>query len=206
MFATPRLLLAAALLLGGCAGSNSRARNADLGNPPPDESRPASGRYETPSELPRGELVLPVRLEVPIVARSESHLAGRAIFVEVSDGVEVSIEVKGAPPGKLATHVHERGDCSAADAASAGEHFTPTGRRHGLPTESERHLGDLGNIEVLPDGTGTSDILVRGATLRQGDPNSFLGRAVIVHERQDDGSQPSGNAGGRIGCGVITPG
>jgi len=74
---------------------------------------------------------------------------------------------------------------------------------HALPTGTPRHLGDLGNITISPDGKGTLDIVAPGANLKEGDPNSFLGRAIIVHEKQDDGAQPTGNAGGRIGCAEI---
>ena len=140
---------------------------------------------------------------VPLVAKSGSHLSGEATFTQVPGGVKVMIRVAGAPPGKIATHVHETGDCSAPDAKSAGGHFTPTSHQHGLPPGPERHLGDLGNIDIAADGSGSKEITVSGATLKDGDPASFAGKAIIVHEKVDDGGQPVGNAGGRIGCGVI---
>lgn len=140
---------------------------------------------------------------VPIEARSNSKLQGSATFTEIDGGVKVSVQVTGAPPGKIAVHVHENGDCSAPDAMSAGAHYNPENHPHGLPNGAPRHLGDLGNIEVKADGTGTHEIVIQGANLKEGAPNSFLGRAIIVHEKEDDGSQPAGNAGGRIGCGVI---
>ncbi|WP_437723973.1 superoxide dismutase family protein [Sorangium sp. So ce861] len=145
----------------------------------------------------------PATVEVPIEARSKSKLKGSATFTEVEGGVKVAVQVSGAPKGKIAVHVHETGDCSAPDAKSAGAHYNPENHQHGLPDAAARHLGDLGNIEVKADGNGTHEIVAKGANLKQGAPNSFLGRAIIVHEKQDDGSQPSGNAGGRIGCGVI---
>lgn len=145
-------------------------------------------------------------LVVPLAPRSGSHLSGKATFTPVTGGVRVKVEVAGVPPGKVATHVHEVGDCSAPDATSAGGHFNPAHQPHALPPGAERHLGDLGNIEVGPDGKGATEIVVPGANLREGDPSSYRGRAIIVHERQDDGSQPVGNAGGRIGCGVIGAG
>ena len=142
-------------------------------------------------------------VEVPLEAKSGSKLTGKASFSEVPGGVKVTVQVAGAPPGKIATHVHEKGDCSAPDAASAGGHFNPKSKPHALPANPERHLGDLGNIEVKPDGTGTTDIVIMGANLKPGDANSFAGKAIIVHAKEDDGGQPVGNAGGRIGCGVI---
>ena len=143
------------------------------------------------------------RVEVSLLAKSGSKLSGTATFTAVKGGVDVKIQVAGAPPGMIATHVHETGDCSAPDAASAGGHFNPEGHAHGMPAAQERHLGDLGNIDVGPDGTGSTKLVVMGANLEPNDPDSFLNRAIIVHEKRDDGGQPTGNAGSRIGCGVI---
>jgi len=154
---------------------------------------------ETPPPAP-GEKTI----DVPLLAKSGSHLAGKATFTDVPGGVRVTVEVSGAPPGEVATHVHEKGDCSAPDAESAGGHFNPLGVPHGLPPDGTRHLGDLGNIEVEPNGTGRTEVVVQGASLVEGAPSSFLGRAIIVHAKKDDGGQPTGNAGARIGCGVIS--
>lgn len=147
----------------------------------------------------------PLRMfEVPLSARSGSHLSGKATFVENAEGVRVKVEVAGAPPGQVATHIHEKGDCSAPDAESAGGHFNPASKPHGFPVDPDKHLGDLGNIDVAPDGKGSTEVFVKGATLATGGgPHSFLNRAIIVHEKKDDGGQPVGNAGARIGCGVI---
>lgn len=141
--------------------------------------------------------------QVVISPASGSKLGGKATFVETKDGVTVTIELTGAPPGRVAVHVHENGDCSAPDAKSAGEHFNPWHKDHGLPPSAERHLGDLGNVEIKPDGTGSSVVSVAGANLKDHNQSSYAKRAIIVHEKQDDGGQPSGNAGARIGCGVI---
>lgn len=182
--------LAISAFLVSCAGSQ---RSTEMGNPPPDTAIPAAGTIEAPR-----------RLEVPLMARSDSHLSGNAVFEEVTGGVKVTVQVNGAPPGLIATHIHENGDCSAPDAKSAGEHYNPQSDPHGLPTAEHHHLGDLGNINVQADGTGSTEMTIKGASLQAGAPGSILGRAIIVHEKQDDGGQPSGNAGSRIGCGVIT--
>ncbi|HXK16917.1 MAG TPA: superoxide dismutase family protein, partial [Polyangiaceae bacterium] len=92
---------------------------------------------------------------------------------------------------------------SAADGASAGGHFNPASKDHGLPGAEKRHLGDLGNITIAKDGKGSLDITAPGANLKASDPSSFVGRAIIVHAKKDDGGQPTGNAGDRVGCGVI---
>jgi len=125
------------------------------------------------------------------------------VFTETADGVKVSISLENVSPGDHGAHVHEKGDCSSADGLSAGGHFNPANSPHALPTSTPRHLGDLGNITVGKDGKGTHEIVAPGANLKDSDPNSFVGRAIIIHEKKDDGGQPTGNAGGRIGCGEI---
>lgn len=142
-------------------------------------------------------------IEVAIESRSGSTLTGTAIFTEEGDGVKVSIVVGNAPAGLKGAHIHEKGDCSAQDASSAGDHFNPASHPHARPPDEPRHLGDLGNLGVTPAGTGQLEIVVKGANLKPGDPNSFLDRALIIHGKKDDGSQPSGNSGPRIGCAVI---
>jgi Cu-Zn family superoxide dismutase len=100
-------------------------------------------------------------------------------------------------------HVHEKGDCSDPEAKNAGGHFNPKGMPHAGPTAMQRHAGDLGNIEVKDVGTGDLEITSDMLTVRPG-PNSVVGRSVVFHEKADDlTTQPTGNAGGRLGCGVI---
>jgi Cu-Zn family superoxide dismutase len=142
-------------------------------------------------------------VEVPIEAKSGSKLSGKAVLTETEGGVHVVLTLEGLEPGEHGAHVHEKGDCSAADGASAGGHFNPASKDHGLPGADKRHLGDLGNITIAKDGKGSLDITAPGANLKANDPNSFVGRAIIVHAKKDDGGQPTGNAGGRVGCGVI---
>jgi Cu-Zn family superoxide dismutase len=140
---------------------------------------------------------------VPIEAKSGSKLSGKAVLTETEGGVHVVLTLDGVEPGEHGAHVHEKGDCSAADGTSAGGHFNPQSKDHGLPGADKRHLGDLGNITIAKDGKGSLDITAPGANLKDGDAASFVGRAIIVHAKKDDGGQPTGNAGGRVGCGVI---
>jgi Cu-Zn family superoxide dismutase len=142
-------------------------------------------------------------LTVPFVARSGSKLAGSATFAAQEGGVRVTLQISGVAAGLHGVHVHENPDCSSPDAKSAGPHYNPTKHPHGLPPSDERHLGDLGNISVDQQGNGKLDVLAKGASLEPGKENSFLDRAIIVHEKQDEGAQPDGQAGPRIGCGVI---
>lgn len=145
----------------------------------------------------------PRTIEVPIEAKSGSKLSGKATLTETEGGVRVVLALENVEPGEHGAHVHEKGDCSAPDGASAGGHFNPQSKEHGLPGSDKRHLGDLGNITIGKDGKGSLDITAPGANLKDGDPASFVGRAIIVHAKKDDGGQPTGNAGGRVGCGVI---
>jgi Cu-Zn family superoxide dismutase len=145
----------------------------------------------------------PKSIEVPLEAKSGSKLSGKAVLTETEGGVHVVLTLENVEPGDHGAHVHEKGDCSAADGASAGGHFNPQSKDHGLPGTEKRHLGDLGNITIGKDGKGSLDITAPGANLKPNDPLSFVGRAIIVHAKKDDGGQPTGNAGGRVGCGVI---
>ncbi|WP_437832470.1 superoxide dismutase family protein [Sorangium sp. So ce1153] len=207
------LLASFALVVAACGGAPEPAPAVpDVPAQPaqPAPEAPAAPATPAPEASPQGDgaasapaAAAPVTVEVPIESRTNSKLKGSATFTEVDGGVKVNVQVTGAPKGKIAVHVHETGDCSAPDAKSAGAHYNPENHPHGLPDASARHLGDLGNIEVKADGTGAHEIVAKGANLKQGAPNTFLGRAIIVHEKQDDGGQPAGNAGGRIGCGVI---
>lgn len=138
-----------------------------------------------------------------IEGKSGSKLTGEATFAEVDGSVKVMVHVLGAPPGKHAVHIHEKGDCSAADGMSAGGHFNPGGHQHGAPDAKEHHAGDFGNMEVAADGHGMIELTSKDLTVKDG-PNSVVGRAIIIHEKEDDlKTQPTGAAGGRIGCGVI---
>jgi Cu-Zn family superoxide dismutase len=140
-------------------------------------------------------------------SRSGSTARGTATFTELSTGVvRVVVEIENAPEGTHGLHVHEKGDCSAPDASSAGSHFNPGGAPHAGPHDAQRHAGDLGNIEIKGNGKGKLEITTDLLTVRPG-PNSVVGRSVIFHEKADDlKTQPTGDAGGRLACGVVTAG
>jgi superoxide dismutase, Cu-Zn family len=132
----------------------------------------------------------------------DSKVSGKVVFTQTRSGVEISAEITGLAPGKHGFHVHEFGDCSMADGTCAGGHFNPTGALHAGPDDEKRHVGDLGNIEVSEDGKATYKRVDKLVALNG--PNSIIGRSVIIHADPDDlKSQPSGNAGARVGCGVI---
>lgn len=181
-----------------CGGSQEPAAAPEA--PPPAAEPPPA---ESTEAVTAPEAAAPKSVETIFQSKSGSKLSGKATLTETDEGVKVVLSVDGVSPGDHGAHVHETGDCSAPDAASAGGHFNPAASPHALPTGSPRHLGDLGNIVIAADGKGTLEIVAPGANLKEGDPNSFLGRAIIVHEKKDDGGQPTGNAGGRIGCAEI---
>ena len=182
-------LLIGSLLAGGLAAchSSQTKHSADASAAHEGASGAASGPHAT----------------AKIESRSGSTLTGEAKFSEVKGGVLVEIEVHHAPPGWHAAHLHEKGDCSAPDATSAGGHFNPASKNHGSPHAPEHHAGDLGNLWVNEQGEGRHVLLMPELTVGTG-PNSVRGHAVVVHGGVDDlVTQPTGNAGNRIGCGVI---
>jgi Cu-Zn family superoxide dismutase len=131
-----------------------------------------------------------------------SGVSGTVTFTKVEGGVKVAAKVAGLKEGQHGFHVHEFGDCSAADGSSAGGHFNPTAEPHAGPHDAHRHTGDMGNLTAGADGVATVEYVDSRASFYG--PNSILGRGVIVHASPDDfKTQPTGNAGGRLACGVI---
>jgi Cu-Zn family superoxide dismutase len=133
----------------------------------------------------------------------EHKVKGKVTFTQKEDGVEIVGEFTGLQPGQHGFHVHEFGDCSMADGKCAGGHFNPTGMPHAGPDDAKRHVGDLGNIKA--DSTGNASYKRVDTVISLNGPQSIIGRSVIVHAKPDDfkTQQPPGNAGDRIGCGVI---
>lgn len=131
-----------------------------------------------------------------------NSVRGIVTFTKDKGGIRVVADLEGLTPGNHGFHIHEYGDCSAPDGTSAGGHFNPEGKPHGAPTSKNRHVGDLGNITANAEGKAHydwTDPVISFAGTR-----SVVGRAIIVHAGEDDlKSQPTGNAGPRIACGVI---
>jgi Cu-Zn family superoxide dismutase len=135
-----------------------------------------------------------------------NSVSGMLNVIAEKKGVRVGGTVEGlAPNSEQAFHVHQKGDCSAPDGSSAGDHFNPTSQQHGNPkVKGPHHLGDMVNLKADGKGTAKVDFFIDGATLHTGDPSDLVGKAIIVHQSPDDyTSQPSGNAGARVACGVI---
>jgi len=135
--------------------------------------------------------------------RSGSDVRGTVTFTQAGDVVRVSGVVTGHTKGPKGFHIHEKGDCSSADGMSAGGHFNPHKMKHGGPYEPERHAGDLGNLNIGADGTAKFNFVVGDLSVSTR-ADGIIGRAVIVHAAPDDlKTDPTGNAGGRVACGVI---
>jgi superoxide dismutase, Cu-Zn family len=141
-----------------------------------------------------------VRLE----PRSGSKVSGQLKFVEVGEKVHITGLVTGHTPGPKGIHIQEKGDCSDDKAVMSGGHFNPHGGKHGGATTRERHAGDLGHLHFGADGTAKVDITVEGISLSRDKADGVIGRAVVVHAQADDlMSDPTGNAGARVACGLI---
>ena len=132
----------------------------------------------------------------------ESDVNGIIYFSKQEDVIKIVADITGLTPGKHGFHIHQYGDCSATDATSAGGHFNPEGKPHGAPTDMDRHVGDLGNLDA--DETGHAHYERFDGIISFEGSHSIIGRGVIIHQGEDDlTSQPTGNAGPRVACGVV---
>ena len=136
-----------------------------------------------------------------------SKVSGEATFEQAGDKVRVVVTAQGLRPDQEhGLHIHEAGDCSSADGMSAKGHFNPFGRPHGHPSTGQRHAGDLPSLKGDKDGRAKLDVTVDQLTVNPG-PASIVGRGIIIHADPDDyKTQPTGNSGARLACGVIKAG
>lgn len=162
--------------------------------PPPAKPAPASGAAAAPAAGPVAVAKLgPTK---------DNTVRGEVTFTQTEKGVQVVGSFTGMHMGEHGFHIHEKGDCSAPDAASAGGHFNPSTQPHAARDAAARHAGDLGNLKADPYGMARANFVDEKISLSG--PNSIIGKAVIVHQNADDyTTQPTGNAGGRQACGVI---
>lgn len=139
-------------------------------------------------------------------AKSGSDISGTVSFRldPGKDAMRIKLEANGLEPGKHGFHVHENGSCSGEGAKGAGGHFNPANRKHGAPTNADHHAGDLGNVVV--ESGGTVSVEVESPALTFTGESSIIGKSIVIHAKADDFySQPSGDAGKRVACGVILP-
>ncbi|MCX8102862.1 MAG: superoxide dismutase family protein [Candidatus Bipolaricaulota bacterium] len=139
---------------------------------------------------------------------AEGRVMGMALFVQESQGVRISVTVKGLAPGEHGIHIHAVGKCEPPDFLSAGPHFNPTTKKHGLNNPEGPHAGDLPNLVVGEDGSAVYEHVTNLVTLTPGELSLFDedGSSLIIHAGPDDQiTDPAGNSGARVLCGVITP-
>lgn len=138
---------------------------------------------------------------------SAGRTVGTALLTPATEGVQVVLSASGLPAGVHGVHIHQTGLCDAPEFTTAGPHFNPTTRQHGFENPNGAHAGDLPNITVAADGRGTLNAVARGVTLEGSGANSLRksgGTSLMVHATADDyRTDPSGNSGARIACGVI---
>lgn len=186
--------LAITILLGGCADTEDDT----------EETLDSSERgIETVGSLSDETEKIDVTMY-----NQDKEKVGTATIRSVYTGLNVTLDASDLQPGMHGFHIHENGICEAPDFESAGGHFNPTDAKHGFDHPEGPHAGDLPNIEVDQDGNVVADVTADMVTLEKGKVNSLLkegGTALMIHSKADDyESQPSGDAGERIACGVIS--
>jgi Cu-Zn family superoxide dismutase len=188
---------AVALAIVGCSRSEApkdttvptaTASTQPATTPPPDSQAAAGSAHR-----------------VNLKAALGGDVAGALELVPSDGAVVITGLVTGLKPeSEHGFHIHEKGDCSSPDLKSAGDHFNPTSEAHGNPSAAPHHRGDIPNLKANNEGKADINARVEGVTLGDKGPNDIVGRAIIVHEKMDDyQTQPSGNSGDRISCGVI---
>ncbi len=191
----PAIAMAAALGLL-CLGVLV-AEQQEQGQQQPNQAR-ATQQVNTQGNLAE-QVELPKFGMAVMVPTQGNEVYGIVSMQESDDGLQLKGKIIGLTPGLHGFHIHEFGDLSDRSGKSAGDHFNPTGGKHGPPGSEDSHAGDLGNVEANHDGVAMVDIKAKNLKL-----HFILGRSLVVHEKADDlESQPSGDAGGRLAVGVI---
>ena len=203
MKSLPHLLFlpfAALALLAGCQQHDDTAPPSTLNG----TSTAASPAAPPPAEAPKSD-AKGAEAQAKLKATRNSSAEGEIEFEAAAGGVRLKGEIEGLTSGSVnAIHVHEKGDCSAPDASSAGGHLNPDNQPHGEMTAAQHHAGDIPNVTADGSGKARIDLVVPGLEIGTGSPRDVIGKSLVLHAKADDyHSQPAGNAGDRIACGVI---
>lgn len=188
------LAIAATVLLAACS------KEQPAGAPREPEPTTAAPAEKTAATEPAAEGA------AQIAPTQGNTVTGSVALSTSPEGVHITGAIQGLKPNaEFGFHVHEKGDCSAPDGSSAGGHFNPTSAEHGNPTNGNRHhAGDMLNIKSNGEGVAQVDTTAAGTTLHGNPPTDIMGKSIVVHEGPDDyTTQPSGNSGKRVACGVI---
>jgi len=177
--------------------------------PEEPEMNEESQQDENAIEVDKEEKETKEPLEIELIDQ-EGIQVGIASLTEEADGVHISVEAHHLPEGLHGFHIHEKGICETPDFESAGGHFNPDGKNHGFDDPEGPHAGDMVNLEVHADGTVEQIFINDRVTLEKGEPHSLFskdGTTLMIHADADDyESQPAGDAGERVVCGVISEG
>lgn len=195
------LLLGSALALAAC-----QPAEAPVADAPSAPAEPAAPAAPAPPAPPAADIQAAASARSSLQPVGDSGVSGDLRFTVENGAVRVTGTLTGLKPGGThAFHIHEFGNCTAADASSAGGHFNPAAAAHGnREGEGEHHAGDIPNQTADRDGNANVDQRLDGLEIGSDGELDILGRGVIVHADADDyTTQPTGNAGGRLACGVI---
>jgi Cu-Zn family superoxide dismutase len=205
-------LPALCLILAACQPADEERPDPESTTDTPalESQSPATGGDPAPSTAQQAPETAPDEgmaaeyAEAEILPTAGQTTGGLIKLTRTNRETRIEGTVTGLEPGAHGFHIHEKGDCSAPDASSAGGHFEPADHPHGSPSDlpEAHHVGDLGNITA--GANGEAEVNITDPEIEMSGPNSVIGKAIVVHEGQDDfESQPSGDAGARIGCGQI---
>lgn len=186
----------AAFLLASCDSPSSPDKVAV------ETATPQAAQKAVEAPVPQSEKAVVTEAFAEVNPTEGNTVKGKVTFTQQGDKLYIVADFEGLKPGEHGFHIHEHGDCSAHDGSSAGGHFNPTNKKHGGPEDEERHAGDLGNVVADEDGKAHYELL--DSVLQLNGKDTIVGRSVVIHADPDDlVTQPTGNSGGRIGCGVI---
>jgi Cu-Zn family superoxide dismutase len=147
-----------------------------------------------------------LELQIPL-QNTTGSIIGRAFLSQTAEGLKIRVQAAGLSPGLHGIHFHDKGICEGPAFSSAGQHFNPFGKQHGLANSMGYHTGDLPNLVVNSEGQANMEMVSKAVTLQRDQPGSLLqpgGLSLIIHEQEDDmRTDPTGNSGKRIACGVV---